>query len=103
MCQKDMRIKFQSWKEPYIRLRKKKKPRTWNNRINKYFQENNFNNYPHKHALYIKVNKKGDILLVWLFVDDLTLKEYNPIMLDEFKEVMTNIDLMWYCLGIYIT
>ncbi|KAM2853416.1 hypothetical protein FF1_024006 [Malus domestica] len=28
----------------------KQEPRAWNNRIDKYFQKNNFIKYPHKHA-----------------------------------------------------
>ena len=43
----------------------KQTPRAWNNRIDKYFQDNNFIKCcPHENALYMKVNEKGDILLV---------------------------------------
>ena len=45
--------------------------RTRNNRIDKYFQDNNFIKCSYEHALYIKVNKKSDILLVCLYVEDL--------------------------------
>ena len=38
--------------------------RAWNNRIDKYFQDNNFIKCPHENALYMKVNEKDDILLV---------------------------------------
>ena len=42
----------------------KQTPRAWNNRIDKYFQDNNFSKCPHENALYMKVNEKDDILLV---------------------------------------
>ncbi|KAE8697001.1 hypothetical protein F3Y22_tig00110637pilonHSYRG00668 [Hibiscus syriacus] len=44
----------------------KQAPRAWNSRIDKYFQENDFNKCPYKHALYIKI-KDEDILIVCLY------------------------------------
>ncbi|KAK3010351.1 hypothetical protein RJ639_012784, partial [Escallonia herrerae] len=41
----------------------KQAPRAWNSRIDKYFQERGFKKCPHEHALYIKMNGKGDILI----------------------------------------
>ena len=38
--------------------------RAWNNRIDNYFEDNNFIKCPHENALYMKVNEKDDILLV---------------------------------------
>ena len=35
----------------------KQTPRPWNNRIDKYFQDNNFIKYPHEDALYMKLSE----------------------------------------------
>ncbi|KAK0591710.1 hypothetical protein LWI29_006734 [Acer saccharum] len=86
----------------------KKAPRAWNSRIDKYFQQNGYVKYPHKHALYSKTNKNGDILLVCLYVDDLIFTGNNQSMFEEFKEAMirefemTDIRLMSYYLGIEV-
>ncbi|XP_070664609.1 uncharacterized mitochondrial protein AtMg00810-like [Malus domestica] len=85
----------------------KQAPRAWNNRIDKYFQENNFTKCPHEHALHIKV-KDGDILIVCLYVDDLIFTGSNPRMFEEFMRVMTkefemtDIGLMAYYIGIEV-
>ena len=85
----------------------KQAPRAWNNRIDKYFQENNFTKCPYEHALYIKVQDK-DILIVCLYVDDLIFIGNNPSMFKEFKMAMTkefemtDIGLLSYHLGIEV-
>ena len=61
--------------------------RAWYNRIDKYFQENNFTKCPHEHALYVKI-KDGDILIVCIYVDDLIFTRSNPSMFEEFKKTM---------------
>lgn len=48
-------------------------PRAWYNKIDKYFQTNNFIKYPFEHALYAKVNRKRYILIVCLNDYDLIL------------------------------
>ena len=81
--------------------------RAWYNRIDKYFQENNFTKCPHEHALYVKI-KDGDILIVCIYVDDLIFTRSNPSMFEEFKKAiikefeMTDIGLMSYYLGIEV-
>ena len=65
--------------------------RTRNSIIDKYFWDNNFIKCSYEHALYMKVNKKSDILLVCLYVDDLIFVENNSIIFDEFKEVMASV------------
>ncbi|OIT38695.1 retrovirus-related pol polyprotein from transposon tnt 1-94 [Nicotiana attenuata] len=86
----------------------KQAPRAWNSRIDKYFQANGFSKCPHEHALYVKIAKNGDILLVCLYVDDLIFTGNNPKMFEEFKEAMarefemTDIGLMSYYLGIQV-
>ena len=99
-------------KDKVLKLKKalyglKQAPRAWNNRIDKYFLENNFTKCPYEHALYVKI-KDGDILIVCLYVDDLIFTGSNPRMFDEFKKVMTqefemtDIGLMAYYLGIEV-
>ncbi|KAL5566704.1 hypothetical protein UlMin_029868 [Ulmus minor] len=101
-----------SHKDKVLKLKKalyglKQAPRAWNNRIDKYFLENNFTKCPYEHALYVKV-KDGDILIVCLYVDDLIFTGSNPRMFDDFKKVMTrefemtDIGLMAYYLGIEV-
>lgn len=96
-----------------LRLKKaiyglKQAPRAWNTRIDKYFIANGFTKCPHEHALYAKVNGKGDILVVCLYVDDLIFTGNNPEMFEEFKTAMvrefemTDIGLMAYYLGIEV-
>ncbi|KAK3030461.1 hypothetical protein RJ639_039146 [Escallonia herrerae] len=93
-----------------LRLKKtlyglKQAPRAWNSRIDKYFQERGFKKCPHEHALYVKMNEKGDILIVCLYVDDLIFTRNCMKMFDDFKKEMakefemTDIGLMYY-LGI---
>ena len=62
--------------------------RAWNNIIDQYFHDNNFVWYLYEHALSIKVNEKSDILLVCLDVNCLIFIGTNPIMFNEFKEVI---------------
>ena len=66
----------------------KQAPSAWNNRIDKYFIENNFTKCPYEHALYIKV-KDGDILIMCPYRADLIFTRSNPKMFDDFKKVMT--------------
>ncbi|KAH9669730.1 hypothetical protein KPL70_021911 [Citrus sinensis] len=95
-----------------LRLKKalyglKQAPRVWNSIIDKYFQEKGFTKCPYEHALYVKENY-GDILIVYLYVDDLIFTGSNPSLFEEFKRVMikefemTDIGLMAYYLGIEI-
>ena len=63
--------------------------RAWNNIIDQYFHDNNFVWYLYEHALSIKVNEKSDILLVCLDVNCLIFIGTNPIMFNEFKEVIS--------------
>jgi len=86
----------------------KQAPRAWNSRNEKYFQVNGFSKCPREHALYCKVHKNGDILIVCLYVDDLIFTGNNPGMFEDFKKAktkefeMTNIGLMAYYLGIEV-
>jgi hypothetical protein len=84
----------------------KQAPRAWYTRIDTYFINNGFHRSPYEHALYIKPNQAGDIIIVCLYVDDLIFTGNNPKLLAEFKESMstqfemTDMGLMSYFLGI---
>ncbi|KAL9251423.1 Retrovirus-related Pol polyprotein from transposon RE1-like protein [Drosera capensis] len=82
----------------------KQAPQAWNSIIDKYFQENNFKKFPYEHTLYVKMNEKGDMLLMCLYVDDLIFTGNKPSMFEDFRKVMarefemTNICSMSYYL-----
>ena len=86
----------------------KQAPRAWNARIDKYFRENGFQKCPYEHALYMKMDGNGSVLLVCLYVDDLIFTGNDPMMFDEFKRSMikefemTDIGLMSHFLGIEV-
>jgi hypothetical protein len=84
----------------------KQAPRAWYTRIDTYFINNGFRRSPYEHALYVKANKDGDVIIVCLYVDDLIFTGNNSRLLAEFKEnmstqfEMTDMGLMSYFLGI---
>lgn len=63
--------------------------RSWNTRIDKHFQKDSFLNSPYDHALYIKRNQNGDVMIVCLYVDDKIFIGNNVYMFTDFKKVMT--------------
>ena len=85
----------------------KQAPRAQNSRIDKYFQENGFQRCIHKYALYVK-QEKGDLLFVYIYVDDLIFTGNNSRMFNNFKKVMaqefemSDIGLMTYYLGMEV-
>ncbi|KAM1819691.1 hypothetical protein ACFX1X_001299 [Malus domestica] len=103
---------IKGYEDKVLKLKKalyglKQVPQAWNNRIDKYFQENKFTKCLHEHVLYVKV-KDEDILIVCLYVDDLIFTGSNPSMSEDFKRMMTkefemtDIGLMAYYLGIEV-
>ncbi|KZV57123.1 putative galacturonosyltransferase 3 [Dorcoceras hygrometricum] len=86
----------------------KQAPRAWNSRIATYFKENGLAKCPLEHALYVKLNKDGDILIVCLYVDDLIFIGNKPTTFDDFKRAMANefemtdLGLLSYYLGIEV-
>lgn len=46
--------------------------KSWYSRIYQYFQFNNFVKCPYEHALYVKINENGDMLMMCLYIDDLS-------------------------------
>ena len=85
----------------------KQAPRAWNTRIDTYLKGNRFMQCPHEHALYVK-KKKGNLLFVALYVDDLIFMGNNEEMIKDFKEAMTrefemtDLGLMKYFLGLEV-
>ena len=95
-----------------LRLRKalyimKQAPRAWNTRIDSYYKENDFRQCPFEHAIYVK-SRKGELLIIALYVDDLIFMGNSQRLLEEFKEVMkeefemTDLEKMRYFLGLEI-
>ncbi|XP_057954001.1 uncharacterized mitochondrial protein AtMg00810-like, partial [Malania oleifera] len=86
----------------------KQAPRAWNMRIDDYFQKNGFQKCPYEHALYIKMETNGSMLIACLYVDDLIFTGNNPEMFAAFKRSMvkefemTDIGQMAHFLGIEV-
>ena len=49
----------------------KQTPRSWYSRIDSYLTENGFHRSESEPTLYTKINEKGNMLIVCLYVDDL--------------------------------
>jgi Reverse transcriptase (RNA-dependent DNA polymerase) len=85
----------------------KQAPRAWNTRIDGYFMENDFRQCMYEHVIYVK-SRRGETLIVALYVDDLIFMGNSSIMVEEFKGVMmkefkmTNLILIKYFLGLEI-
>ncbi|KAL4021602.1 hypothetical protein IC575_020408 [Cucumis melo] len=60
-----------------------------NSRINKHFLDNGYLRCPYEHSFYIKTNGHGDILVVYLYKDDLIFTENCASMFEDLKKVMT--------------
>ncbi|KAL0320407.1 UNVERIFIED_CONTAM: Retrovirus-related Pol polyprotein from transposon RE1 [Sesamum radiatum] len=87
--------------------RLKQVPRAWYSRLDNHFQKNGFSICLYEYALYVKKDK-GDILCIYIYVDDLILAGSNPHMYESFKKVMaqefemSDIGLMSYYLGLEV-
>jgi len=97
--------------DKFYRLKKslyglKKAPRVWYSRIDSYLISTGFNKRNNEPTLYTKVNQEGQILIVFLYVDDMIFRGNFPV--DEFKETMkqkfemTDLGLMRCFLGIEV-
>ncbi|GLU00269.1 hypothetical protein SLE2022_176490 [Rubroshorea leprosula] len=86
----------------------KQAPRAWNKRIDSFFVKARFKKCPSEHALYVKFNESGDILILCLYVDDLIFTSNSTRMIEDFKRSMmhefemTDLGLMSYFLGIEV-
>jgi Reverse transcriptase (RNA-dependent DNA polymerase) len=56
-------------------------------RIDGYFKENGFRQCMYEHAIYVK-SRRGETLIVALYVDDLIFMGNRSIMVEDFKEAM---------------
>ena len=86
----------------------KQAPRAWNSKINSYFIRKGFQRSPSESSLYVKSEGMQNILIVYLYVDDLIYTGTNQQMVEEFKSAMmkeyemTDLGLMKYFLGIQV-
>ena len=77
--------------------------RAWYNRIDSYLTKNGFHIIESELMLYTKVNDKGNILIVFLYVDDLIfigdfgIKEFKTVMESEFE--MMDLGIMKFFSG----
>jgi hypothetical protein len=84
----------------------KQAPRAWYSHIDSYLTQNGFQRSDCEPTLYIKANQQGNMLIVFLYVDDLIftgdfgIEEFKSVMKDEFE--MTDLGLMRYFLGIEV-
>jgi hypothetical protein len=84
----------------------KQTSRVWYSRIDEYLISVGFSRSPSEPTLYTKVNYRGKILIVCLYVDDLIFT--GDLSVDDFKNAMktefemTDLGLMKYFLGIEV-
>jgi hypothetical protein len=82
----------------------KQAPKAWYNCTDSYLTQNIFQRSECETTQYIKDNQQGNMLIVYLYVDDLIItgdfgiEEFKSIIKDEFE--MTDLGLMRYILGI---
>jgi hypothetical protein len=99
------------YRDKVYKLRKalyglKQASRVWYSRIDEYLISVGLNRSPSEPTLYTKVNQKGKILIVCLYVDDLIFT--RDLSIDDFKNAMktkfemTDLGLMKYFLGIEV-
>ena len=62
--------------------------RAWYSRIDGYFLKNEFVKCPHEYVIYVKIKENDDIVIVYLYVDELVFTRNNPKMLRDFKQAM---------------
>ncbi|XP_022932931.1 uncharacterized protein LOC111439548 [Cucurbita moschata] len=87
----------------------KQAPRAWYIRIHSHFEKMGFTKCPYEYTLYVKTDKGGNIIIICLYVDDLTFTGNNEEMFEFFKKSMTkefemtDLGLMRYFLGVEVT
>jgi hypothetical protein len=86
----------------------KQAPRAWYSRIDNYFLKKGFKRSESEPTLYIKSNGTNDLLIVFLYVDDLIYTSSSILLVEEFRQAMmtefemTDLGLMHYFLGIEV-
>ena len=94
----------------------KKAPRDWLSHINSYLIKNIFYKSESEPTLYTKVNGKGNMLIIFLYVDDLLfthdfgITEFRTVIESEFEMIylglvkfFLGIELQDYKSGIFIS
>lgn len=82
--------------------------RAWYSHINAYFAKEDFLKYPYEHTIYSKYRNDKKILIMCLYVDDLSYTSSDRIMLNDFKKSMMSefemldLGLMHYILDIEV-
>lgn len=71
------------------KLKKALIPRAWYTKIDSYFMEHKFERCPYEHTLYVKHNHHGDVVIVCVHVDDLTITCNMMRLIAEFREALT--------------
>jgi hypothetical protein len=66
----------------------KQAPRAWYSRIDHYLLKDGFSRRKKEPSLYIKVNRQGNILILFLYVEDMIY--IGNMMLDAFRSSMKN-------------
>ncbi|KZV47100.1 retrovirus-related Pol polyprotein from transposon TNT 1-94, partial [Dorcoceras hygrometricum] len=86
----------------------KQAPRAWYSRIETYFLKTGFKKCPYEHTLFTKFEDDGKMLIVCLYVDDLSFTGNDVSMFEDFKESMmvefdmSDLGKMHYFLGIEV-
>ena len=84
----------------------KQAPRAWYSHIDSYLTQNGFHRSGSELVLYTKVNEQGNMLIVYLYLDDLIFtsdlgtKEFKIVMESEFEK--TDFGLMKFFMGIEV-
>ena len=84
----------------------KQAPGAWHNHIDSYLTQNGFQRNESEPTLYIKADHKGNMLIVFLYVDDFIftsdfgIEEFMPVMKDEFE--ITDLGIMRFFGGIEV-
>ncbi|KAK8934250.1 hypothetical protein KSP39_PZI014288 [Platanthera zijinensis] len=82
--------------------------RAWNGRIDTFLQKHGYVKCAYEYALYMKVEKNGDIMILCLYVDVMIFTGSNPVMFEEFKRLMkeefemTDLGKLSYFLGVEV-
>ncbi|KAI0495848.1 hypothetical protein KFK09_022155 [Dendrobium nobile] len=77
----------------------KQASRAWYWRLDSYFQKKGFHISESEHTLYV-LTKKGDFLIVCIYVDDIIYYGSYNMLIERFKVDMTDLGLLHYFLGL---
>lgn len=84
-------------------------PRAWNKHIDLFLLKLNFTRCVVEHGVYVKGGEGEELLIIYLYVDDVLITGSNPRCIDELKRVMqsefemTDLGKLSYFLGMEFT